>query len=78
MFFVSLGCGLDVDLWWEGGSVTTLTDFQAPRHNRSTPTPHPHPPCRGCCQITHSIHETNTNYPCSPLRGLQGVVQDFW
>lgn len=37
MFSVSLGCGLDVDLWWEGGSVTTLTDFQAPRHNRSTP-----------------------------------------
>lgn len=35
-------------------------------------------PCGGHCQIQHSIHETNTNYHCSPLRGLQGVVQDVW
>lgn len=30
MYFVCLECGVDVDLWWEGGSATALTDFQHP------------------------------------------------
>lgn len=64
----------------EGGSATALTDFQAPRHDRKPPLPLPSPsayPCRGRCQIQHSIHETNTNSHCSLLRGLQRLCKTF-
>lgn len=77
------GCGVDVGLWWEGGSATALTDFQAPlqNHRKEHPQPTTHPttpsPSAHCCNGHYSsIHEASTNH--STLRGFQKVVQDVW
>lgn len=76
------GCGVDVGLWWEGGSATALTDFQAPLQNRrKEPPPPPQPPphlLTVAQALTKSIHEANTNHHRSTLRGFQEVVQDVW
>lgn len=75
---VRSGSGMDVGLWREGGSATALTGFQAPPAETAkprSPPPSAHP-CRGRRQIQHSIHQTNTNSHCPPLRGSQRVVQD--
>lgn len=68
------GTGVGVSLWGEGGSAT---DFQVPQQNHKPCIPPSAQPCRGWCQIQHSIHETNTNSHCSPLRGLQRFCKTF-
>ncbi|KAK5905750.1 hypothetical protein CgunFtcFv8_001677 [Champsocephalus gunnari] len=74
------GSGVDVGLWREGGSATALTGFQAPQQKPQTllpPPPLSTHPCRGRCQIQHSIHETNTNSHCPPRRGSQRLRKTF-
>lgn len=81
MYSARQGCGVDVGLWWGGGSATALTDFQAPPKNRRKEPP-PTPPLPHLLTVaqavTKSIHEANTNYHRSTLRGFQEVVQDVW
>lgn len=86
MYSACQGCGVDVGLWWEGGSATALTDFQAPLQNRRKEPlcPHPPPPqplphlLTIAQAVTKSFHEANTNYHRSTLRGFQEVAQDVW
>ena len=59
---VCLGCGVDVDLWWEGGAATAQTDFHVPQENHKpllsaicSPLQRPLPDSTQCPRNKHKL-----------------------